>query len=131
MCDLELYTRDDAKEWLLKNHPDKGGIADLDTVKDVVDCYKTKTYCTGVSPPHDDIGVSPPHDVSSASRRSQPLRALDKNKRNKIYTCMRQTENWSNMLPQHKLDSNKFNPAIVMSAIHNASPKLEQYAAAT
>ena len=39
---------------------------------------------------------------------------------------MRQTENWSNMLPQHKLDSNKFNPAIVMSAIHNASPKLEQ-----
>ena len=25
MCDLDLYTRDDAKEWLLKNHPDKGG----------------------------------------------------------------------------------------------------------
>ena len=130
MCDLELYTRDDAKEWLLKNHPDKGGNADLDTVKAVVNCYKLREYCAGDEPgvetPNDDTGVSPPNDdTSSASDRKSPSRVLNKKQRNKIYACMRQTENWSNMLPQHKLDSNKFNPAIVMAAIHNASPKLE------
>jgi hypothetical protein len=39
---------------------------------------------------------------------------------------MRQTENWSKMLPEHKFDSKKFDPALVEAAIHNASPKLEQ-----
>ena len=39
---------------------------------------------------------------------------------------MRQTENWSKMLPEHKFDSKKFDPALVEAAMHNASPKLEQ-----
>ena len=36
MCNLNLRTKDDTKKWLLKNHPDKGGDADI--FKKLGDC---------------------------------------------------------------------------------------------
>ena len=109
MCDLNLNTQADTKEWLLANHPDKGGQVDVETFQDVTNCYKEREFCLGGSPPS-----------------QTPPRASSQKKRDKIFTCMRQTENWSKMLPEHKLDNKKFDPAKVKEAIHNASPKLEQ-----
>ena len=39
---------------------------------------------------------------------------------------MRQTENWSKILPHHKFDNRNFNAEEVLESIHTASPKLEQ-----
>ena len=110
MCDLNLNSKDDTKDWLLKNHPDKGGNVDSEVFTNVTNCYKSREYC----------------DPQSQSPSPSPPKIFDKKKRDKIYTCMRQTENWSKILPEHKIDNKKFNPEMVKTAIHNASPKLEQ-----
>ena len=51
MCDLDLNTQADTKAWLLRNHPDKGGEVDLDTMTDVLKCYKERSFCVGGNPP--------------------------------------------------------------------------------
>jgi hypothetical protein len=119
MCDLALNTSEETKKWLLKNHPDKGGDMDMDVVHEVINCYKNREYCASAS----SISASASSAIASPSASSPHINQA---KRNKIYTCMRQTENWSKILPEHKLDNRKFDPALVMNAIHNASPKLEQ-----
>ena len=138
MCDLDLNTQADTKAWLLANHPDKNKNTptDVDTFAGVVNCYKERQFCLGDVPPGPPASKRISSKKTSASALSSsegvvgdvPPREvpLDKAKRDKIYTCMRQTENWSKILPQHKLDNRNFNPDEVKLAIHNASPKLEQ-----
>jgi len=116
MCDLNLNSNDDTKKWMLKNHPDKGGNVDSELFTNVTNCYKSREYCEKLSS----------LDKLSESGNFSTPKMFDKKKRDKIYTCMRQTENWSKILPQHKIDNKNFNPEIVKTAIHNASPKLEQ-----
>ena len=67
-----------------------------------------------------------PFDRNSADKPKERWSSVEKEKRAKLYKCMRQTENWSKILPVHKLDSTKFNPEKVTAAIHESSPKLEQ-----
>ena len=123
MCDYNLNTQADTKKWLLKNHPDKGGQVDSTIFTNVVNCYKTREYC---KPSNASIATSIPLSGYSPVNSVSSMRIIDKKKRDKIYTCMRQTENWSKILPQHKMDNKNFNPEMVKTAIHNASPKLEQ-----
>jgi len=47
-------------------------------------------------------------------------------KRKKLFTCMRQIENWSKILAHHKMDKKEFNKKKVKELMHNASPKMEQ-----
>jgi hypothetical protein len=116
MCDLNLNTQADTKAWLLANHPDKKNStqADVETFTDVVNCYKNREYCLGGSPTRPPLAKGVWGDASQ------------RKKRDKIFTCMRQTENWSKILPEHKMDKASFKPDEVKAAIHNASPKLEQ-----
>ena len=115
MCDLELNTQAATKAWLLQHHPDKNKdqVVDGDTFTDVVTCYKNRSFCVGGTPPGPPLAEASAEGVVGA----QSL---------KIFNCMRQTENWSKILPQYKLDNKKFDPQEVKLAIHNASPKLEQ-----
>ena len=125
MCNLDLNTQAETNAWIRQNHPDKGGQVDIDTFTDVVNCYKAREFCQGAQP----LGPSytpQPTPQAQAERGVRGDAPLNKKKRDKIFTCMRQTENWSKILPQHKLDNKKFDPAEVKLAIHNASPKLEQ-----
>ena len=115
MCELNLNSKEDTKSWLLKNHPDKGGDIESETFTNVINCYKTREYCN-----NDD------DEENDSIQPSQSSKIIDKKKREKIYTCMRQTENWSKILPQHKFDNKNFDKHSVQEAIHNASPKLEQ-----
>ncbi len=137
MCDLDINTQADAKAWLLENHPDKGGEADVDTITDVLNCYKERSFCVGGNPPGPPLGESstqnrgetPPNNTErESSPQNNPKRGVRgvSPLRGKIFTCMRQTENWSKILPEYKLDNKKFDPEAVKLAIHNASPKLEQ-----
>ena len=128
MCDLYINTQADAKAWLLENHPDKGGDVDLDTFTDVLKCYKERSFCVGGNPPDPPLGESTAQNRGESTAQNNPKRGVRgvSPLRNKIFTCMRQTENWSKILPEYKLDNKKFDPAAVKLAIHNASPKLEQ-----
>jgi hypothetical protein len=125
MCDLGLNSKEDAKKWLLQNHPDKGGKVDLGVFSRATECYKAREFCEA-----EESSMRASATASaSASAKASSGKALDKsalNKRAKIFSCMRQTENWSKMMPQHKLDNKKFDPNEVEAAIHDASPKLEQ-----
>jgi hypothetical protein len=129
MCDLGLKSQEDAKKWLLKNHPDKGGKIDSGLFSRATECYKTREFC---SPEEEESSMRASASASSrvsSSNTAASDKLLDKsalNKRAKIFSCMRQTENWSKMMPQHKLDNKKFDPNEVEEAIHDASPKLEQ-----
>ena len=116
MCDLNLNTQADTKAWLLANHPDKKNStqADVETFTEVVNCYKSREYCVDGSPTRPPLAKGVWGDASQ------------RKKRDKIFTCMRQTENWSKILPEHKMDKKNFDPEMVKAAIHNASPKLEQ-----
>lgn len=131
MCDLGLNSQEDTKKWLLKNHPDKGGKIDSGLFSRATECYKTREFC---SPEEEELTMRASASSRASSRVSssnsaasdKPLDKSTLNKRAKIFSCMRQTENWSKMMPQHKLDNKKFDPNEVDAAIHDASPKLEQ-----
>ena len=123
MCDLGLNSKEDAKKWLLQNHPDKGGKIDSGLFSRATECYKAREFC------EEESSISASASASASAKASSSNKALDKSalkKRAKIFSCMRQTENWSKMMPQHKLDNKKFDPNEVEAAIHDASPKLEQ-----
>jgi len=137
MCDLGLNSQADAKKWLLENHPDKGGQVDSGVFSKATECYKAREFCEPKKSSKNSTSKYSKGRRSNNSKRSSKLaikyknssNVLDKkalNKRAKIFSCMRQTENWSKMMPQHKLDNKKFDPNDVEDAIHEASPKLEQ-----
>ena len=137
MCNLNINTHEDAKKWILKNHPDKGGNVNTELFNNVTTCYKERNYCNNKS------SKSIPKPIRK-SRKPRQLeyryttrkhslssngiinRNINKKERNKVYKCMRQTANWSKILPEHKIDNTKFNKSVVKETIHNASPKLEQ-----
>ena len=137
MCNLNINTHEDAKKWILKNHPDKGGDVNTELFDKVTKCYKERKYC------NDKLSKSKSKSIRKTRKprqleyksttRKRSLfsngiinRNIDKKQRNKVYKCMRQTANWSKILPEHKIDNKKFNKNLVKETIHNASPKLEQ-----
>ena len=113
MCKYKLNSREDAKKWLLKNHPDKGGDVDSGIFTDVTKCFQAKEFCSGPKKKN----TEGKEGMSSADRATM---------REKIYTCMRQTENWSKILKTQRFDNASFNESAVIEAIHDSSPKLEQ-----
>ena len=113
MCKYKLNSREDAKKWLLVNHPDKGGKVDSGIFTDVTKCFQAKEFCSTPKKKKD----KEEGDISAADRATM---------REKIYTCMRQTENWSKILKTQRFDNASFDEDAVIEAIHDSSPKLEQ-----
>jgi len=135
MCNLGLNSRGDTKKWLLQNHPDKGGEVDSGLFKSVTNCFKDRKYCNTNSNTNSNRDKTQSKRTSmkaikNASHTKEPSKKLSNSQtrklRSKVFTCMRQTENWSKMMPHHKLDNNKFDPYKVEHDIHESSPKLEQ-----
>jgi len=113
MCKYKLNSKEDAKKWLLKNHPDKGGNMDSGVFTDVTKCFQEREFCSGTKKKNEAKDVN----ITAADRATM---------REKIYTCMRQTENWSKILKTQRFDNDSFNESAVIEAIHDSSPKLEQ-----
>jgi hypothetical protein len=124
MCNLNLNTKDDTKRWLLKNHPDKGGNVNIELFKNVTNCYKNREYCANSvklsSTSNKETRKQLEYYKQPSMRTEKSNRKIDKKKRDKIYKCMRQTENWGKILPEHKIDNKKFNPKMVEEEIHHA-----------
>ena len=132
MCDLGLDTQSKTKQWLIKNHPDKNTNANIEHVREVSKCYKRREVCNTDAAQAAQAAAA--QEMSDAEEEEEeegedatPIRKSPKEQqRAKIYTCLRQTENWSKILPQHKFDNANFDPSIVETDLTNASPKLEQ-----
>jgi hypothetical protein len=121
MCNESINNQEDARMWLLANDPDRNPNVDIDLFTKVRDCYKQRKFCrrgstrgSAPSTPGSTRG-----STSSTPRGSAPStpgeegsvqRVLPLKARSKVYTCMRHTENWSKILPQHKLDNTSFDP---------------------
>ena len=94
LCKLGLYTKADVKKWVIENHPDRHGGIEPEFYKDVIFCFTQKQVC------------DPKADKSFKSKNVDPFYKFRSSRRARIYNCMRQTENWSKISPNHKLDNN-------------------------
>ena len=45
LCKYNIYSKDDYKQWLLKNHPDKGGTIHEEEFKAIVLCASKNKFC--------------------------------------------------------------------------------------
>jgi hypothetical protein len=117
MCDLGLYSREDTKKWLMANHPDKGGDVDTDIFGNVAACNKERMYCSEDEKEEDDTQSSP-----SDKKESNYIATY----RKKMFTCMRQTENFSKLRPEFRVDNKGFDVAAFNEAYIEYSPKLAQ-----
>jgi len=45
MCKYNIYSKDDFRKWLLKNHPDKGDTIDDDELKALIACAGKNKFC--------------------------------------------------------------------------------------
>jgi hypothetical protein len=133
LCKLGLNTRAEVKKWLVANHPDHGGKSDLDSVEvyqQIKQCFTEKKEIINKEAEmrwaEAERRWAREPAKNSADESKERWSSSEKDQRAKVYKCMRQTENWSKILPAHKLDNTKFNPEAVTAAIHDSSPKLEQ-----
>ena len=114
MCDLGIYSREDAKKWLLANHPDKkGGDVDSGVFGNVAECNKERIYCSE----NNETPTSKSVPSTSESITKQ---------RKKMFTCMRQTENFAKLRQEFRVDSKGFKTNAFNEAYIEYSPKLAQ-----
>ena len=115
LCKLGLYDNLDIKRWISRNHPDKNpDNFDQKIFQNVTNCNKAKKTC------------NPKVNESFKTKNADPSYKFRSSRRARIYNCTRQSENWSKISPNHKLDNKLFNKADILQNIPFASPKLVQ-----
>ena len=110
LCKLGLYEKTDINKWIAANHPDRNKNVDPALFANVLDCLKAKQVC-----PKENKNINTKKKVSVFHRE-----------RARIYSCMRQSENWSKISPVHKLDSKLFDKTTILSDLPITSPKMIQ-----
>tara|TARA_B100001093_G_C26844367_1_gene1022056 strand:+ start:215 stop:3361 length:3147 start_codon:yes stop_codon:yes gene_type:complete len=115
MCKFKLHDKPSFKNWLLKNHPDKGGDVNPTVFSELLKCYKENSFC---------LDKTPKKTINKTKKKSK-LR-VSKNNRAKIFTCMRKTANFSKINNYHKFDKSDFNQKKFNEDLKEASPKITQ-----
>ena len=142
MCEEQLYNRADAKKWLLKNHPDKGG-SGLH-INEVTGCMRKGDYCVKASKAESKMGVGLESKVTveseygkvfervkrhsvAATRENKPVEEHEPAYKPDMrqLECLRQVSNWSKILPENRFDKRQFDAVATDNLIPIASPKLE------
>ena len=109
MCKYNINNKSDARKFLLKNHPDKGGTIPASEFNKILECYKDQQYCFT-------------HENKSSFKKFK----ISKKNRTKIFNCMRKTANFGKINSYHKFDKPNFNPTQLNKDIIDASPKILQ-----
>jgi hypothetical protein len=112
MCKHNINDREDAKKFLLKNHPDKNSDFPKDEFKTILGCYKNKYFCYE-------------KNKEKAQSNAKSTRFTKKD-RQKMYTCMRKTANFGKIKTTHKFDKPDFSAVELNKDILDASPKIVQ-----
>ena len=112
MCKYGLNDKSLVRDWLKKNHPDKGGAIDRDEFIQILECYKNNATCTTKKANKDNKNDNKPKNT--------------RKKRSKIFTCMRKTANFSKISNYHKFDKAAYDPNKLNNELVEASPKMVQ-----
>lgn len=117
MCKYGLNDKSLIRDWLKKNHPDKGGSMDRDEFIKVLECYKNNVTCTTKKASNDKKATNDKKASTTKNTRK---------KRSSIFTCMRKTANFSKILNYHKFDKATYDPKKLNEELLEASPKMVQ-----
>ena len=121
MCKYGLNDKSLIRDWLKKNHPDKGGAIDRDEFIKVLECYKNNVTCTAKKSAKEKKDNNEKKDNKKDNKTKNTRK-----KRSKIFTCMRKTANFSKILNYHKFDKAVFDPTKLNEELAEASPKMVQ-----
>ena len=119
MCKYGLNDKSLIRDWLKKNHPDKGGSMDRDEFIKVLECYKNNVTCKANKEKTSNEKKANNEKKASTTKNT-------KKKRSKIFTCMRKTANFSKILNYHKFDKAAYDPKKLNEELVEASPKMVQ-----
>jgi hypothetical protein len=120
MCKYGLNDKSLIRDWLKKNHPDKGGSIDRDEFIKVLECYKNNVTCTAKKANKDKANKDKANNEKTSTTKNT------RKKRAQIFTCMRKTANFSKILNYHKFDKSVFDPKKLNEELGEASPKMVQ-----
>jgi superfamily II DNA or RNA helicase len=144
MCAEGLSNKKEARIWLLKHHPDKGGQSKAGLVGDVTKCMNDKKFChaktvKAVKTVNTKSKATSRKNVSSSinrvfkrvhhaslSRGSAPEEKVVAYKPNsRQLDCIRQVSNWSKITRNNRFNKAQFDNKATDKLIPIASPKLE------
>ena len=109
MCKYKINSREEARKFILKNHPDKGSGFNQSDFKIILDAYKNNIYC-----------------YNDKNKKDYKNSKITKKIREKIFTNMRKTANFSKIYVNDKFDKSRFDPSHFNNNINNTSPKIVQ-----
>lgn len=132
LCDENIHSREDARKWILENHPDRRG--DRSTPFDsgkftlIRNSMTKKIFC---DPKTQQTRRKSKNSSSSASSSKKGNRSNEDNpeitkRRKYIYSCIRKRANWSSILNKHRFESNQYNENAVFDDMVIAAPKIRQ-----
>lgn len=111
----DFKSKQDVKKWLLTNHPDKNNNKSHPDLINIMKCYTKKNF-----------KFNKENNASTNYKPKNPKKIITKKKRDRIFTCMRKTANFSNIDNNFKFDKSAFNPKQLNNAIEFRSPKMTQ-----
>lgn len=127
LCDENIFNKQDARKWMIQNHPDKRG--DRSTPFDnekftlIKSAMDKDIYCgSGKKTQKKRRTMSSSDSSSSAS----PAISTTVKDRKYISECIRKRANWSNLLNQHRFDNEKFSREATYNDMMIAGPKIRQ-----
>ena len=110
-------SKQDVKKWIMLNHPDKNQNKTHPDLQTILSCYKNEKF------KYDKENNT---STKSNTKPKNLKKIITKKKRDKIFTCMRKTANFSNIDNNFKFDNSTFNPKQLNDAIEFRSPKMTQ-----
>ena len=113
MCKHKIKNRKDAREFLVRNHPDKNSDFPKDEFTSVLSCYKDKNFCYTKG------------KTKTPKYKASSIKATKK-ARDKMFTCMRKTANFSSIYGIYKFDDAAFNKKVLNEEMVKTSPKMIQ-----
>ena len=126
MCKYGLNDKSLVRDWLKKNHPDKGGVIDRDEFIQILECYKNNATCTTKKANKDKSEKNDKKNDKKNDIKNDNKPKNTRKKRSKIFTCMRKTANFSKIMNYHKFDKAAYDPKKLNEELVEASPKMVQ-----
>lgn len=124
LCDEQIFNKQDARKWIMQNHPDKRGKRatpfDSEKFTLVKNAMNRDIYC-GVGKKTQKKKRTT-HSSDSKSSVNEPV----PKERSIISECIRKRANWSNILSKHKFDNDAFNKDATYNDMIIAAPKIRQ-----
>jgi hypothetical protein len=138
LCEENIYSKIDARNWLLKNHPDKRGdrATPLDNMRFSIikQSMNNNVFCKNDTNKSSTMRRSHNKENTQKKQKKQKTQKTQKTYKNEetksdrknISSCLRKRANWSNISTKHQFDKKEYNINSVIDDIALAAPKIRQ-----